>query len=68
MARLRSFVPESFGAGSGSQRLRPSNSSDVANGFARRDRLHSFRDALRIDAEMAVEIGNHAGLAEMLDT
>src|SRR5512133_2585940 len=46
---------------------RNSNHADMPDRFARRDRLHSFGDALRVDAEVPVEIRNRPGLAEMLD-
>ena len=41
---------------------------EVADGSAGRERLCRFGDPLRVDAEMAVEVGERAGLAEMLDT
>src|ERR1700744_4240871 len=43
----------------------PSNRAHVANGFPRGDGLHRLSDALRVDAEVAVEIGNRSGLSEM---
>src|SRR5690606_38376688 len=41
--------------------------AQVADRSAGRERLGGADDALRVDAVMAIELGDRAGLAEMLD-